>query len=70
MVCFDGKNNIVGDIETFEAGIQAWDDTGTLDGLLRSAFFACCAVFALVTSRANIMISTCITRINVYLAES
>ena len=58
-----------GDIETFEAATQAWVDTGTLDGLVRSVFFACCAVLALVTFRANI-ISFCIARIHVYLAES
>jgi hypothetical protein len=31
---FMERNGIIGDIETFEAGIQAWVDTGTVDGLV------------------------------------
>jgi hypothetical protein len=35
---FMEKSGIIGDIETFEAGIQAWVDTGTVDGLVSQPF--------------------------------
>ena len=28
------QNKVIGDIDTFEAGIQAWVNTGTLEGLV------------------------------------